>query len=126
MKDHRAGMDRAEYLKHLYEKFLAKTDHKKDHKGRAKEAQENMTERLGEQWKEDADVEGMVFIEVETPQSSSVMEDRLKNYQSKVDHEGDKAGMAEAPDAKEESTEVEYDEGGLVAALAKLLEKYDR
>ncbi len=100
MKSPKDDMDRAEYLKHLYTEFLAKTDHKKDHKGRAKEAQSMMTERLGDAWKDDAEVEGMVFIEVEEP-SKMNMQDRLDNYQDTVDKEGDKAGLGPAPEAKE-------------------------
>lgn len=120
---HKEDMDRAEFLKMLYEKFMSKVDHKKDHKGRAKEAQASMTDKLGPEWKDDADVEGMVFIEVEedAPQSSSVMSDRLKDYQNRVDDEANKAGMGEAPDAEEYSTE---EEGGLMEALKDLLEKH--
>ena len=122
MKNHKNDMDRAEYLKHLYEKFMSKVDHTKDLKGRAKEAQADMTEKLGEEWKDDADVEGLVFIEVEEP-SKGKMQGRLDSYQERVDEEGDKAGMGVAPDAEEADSP---EEEGFMQELMKLMEKYGK
>lgn len=100
-------LERAHAHKMLFEKMLAKVDHSKDHKGREEEARFLMALQLGPQWEEEADVEGVGFVDC----------DDAEEYYDKMDKVMDKEGMGEAPDAPEK--------GDLITRLKKLLEEYE-
>ena len=104
----REEMERAAYIRQIFEKMLAKVDHEQDHDGRMEEAGEKMTDRLGEGWKEEADVEGVGFVEVK-----GEMQGRLDSCgdheEDKMDEVGDEEGLGPAPDKPEPKKDARKD-----------------
>ena len=101
-------LERAHAHRMLFEKMMAKVDHSKDHDEREEEAKFLMALKLGPKWEEEAEVEGVGFID----------KCQADDYYAKMDKVMDEEGMAEAPEAPEH--------GDLITRLKKLLEEYER
>ena len=95
---------RAHHHRRLFEKMLAKTDHKKDSKGRGKEAADKMDKKLGPQWREESAPDNIAFVHIEGPDmdtEQSKMDGYYDNMNKVSDEEG-LPGLQEAPEASKE------------------------
>ena len=97
-------IERANQHKKLFEKMLAKVDHKKDAKGRNKEAQDMMTKKLGPQWRDECEVDGTMYVSIEAPDQERAQE-KMDQYYDRVNDLSDTEGLQAGPDAPDVSKE---------------------
>jgi hypothetical protein len=120
-------LDRAAYIKRLYDKQLDKADAKLSLKERMKHAEDAMDKKLGKEWRSEIakpEVE-MVEIIVETPAPKMKSKEEHDSFYERVHAEGDKEGLgpkdSEAPEEHELS---EADDAKCIKELLhEILEK---
>jgi len=87
-------MERAEKLKQLYEKALARANHLKDHKGRKKEAMREMDSKLGPQWRVEIQLPGVEVMDMGECGETAFFD----RFQKALDDDGLSTFKAEQPE----------------------------
>lgn len=116
-------IERAEYLKRLFQKQLDKANPKKSHEGREKEAIKKMDEKLGTEWRHEISRPELDIVQVEVigPPPSDVT-----SFYDRVSKLGDEEGLgdkgSDAPEEHERADEPDLKDK-LMCALSKVLDK---
>lgn len=118
MKNSR-DIERAAKHRDLFEKMLAKVDHKKDSKGRNKEAADMMDKKIGPQWRDESEFEGIAFVSIEGPDLEAA-EHEQKHFDDRFNDALDTEGLQRAPE-KEIDKEDAVD--SMMSRLRKILLK---
>lgn len=116
MKNSRA-IERADKFRQLHEKMLAKTNHNKGSEERCKDASKMLDEKLGEQWREESEVEGVAFVHMGSPEDE---ERRTADFDAKVDELSDDTGL---PRGRKREPSREDNIDSMMARLKRILMK---
>lgn len=97
-------IERARYIQRMFEKAMDKSDAEKPFHERMKEAAERLDKQLGEEWRKEANPEGVEFVEIEIvgDAGGSLGEDEAKQFYDRLRQQGDEEGLGEGPDAPDD------------------------